>query len=114
MRRLKGSPHGDWMLVDVDPPVYGKAFGLTAQDVDIDAVLIQAQKEEDSLFPVSRYPMSVRIARVLADQKDLGDSIQKDEYKLIGSAELHKTRIDANRALGFGDNERVPRDYKNW
>lgn len=96
LRRVPDECRDDRMLIKIDPPIIGQAFGLGG--TDIRTVLISARSVGTSLFPMSEWPMRVYVSR-LADPGALAEPPATSGSQIIAWAELHRTREDAERAI---------------
>lgn len=109
-KRVKTHDHDDWMLIAVDPPVYG--FHQHA----VDALMIRPQNKEKPLPPIKTYPTPVHVALVTVSPVKLTDMVKENEYKLMPLvvSEAYKTQDDANSALGITAEAPYPKPPTYW
>ena len=90
IKRLKGRSYDDYLLVKIDPPIFGQAYGLGAEDIDY--VVLAVRYVKTSLFPISEWPLYVHVARLLCDT-DIADktSLEEKDIELIGWGEINQT-----------------------
>ncbi len=94
--RLRGESRDDYLLVNIEPPLTGQPYGLG--DRSIDLVIVATRHQGASLFPVSKWPVHVHVARLLVPYKGQ-ETIGNDEMDFIAWAELYPTE-EAARARG--------------
>jgi hypothetical protein len=94
IRRLKGEDRDDYLLIGIDPPLNGQAFGLGGRDLD--RVVVATRHRGESLFPVKRWPVFVHVARLLVPYEGQ-DVVKNDEMESFAWAELYATE-EAARA----------------
>jgi hypothetical protein len=81
IRRLHDVNRDDYMLVSIDPPLIGQSFGLGGDDVT--KLLLSSRHQGLTLYPVSKWPTYVYVARVV-DPKVLGaESFTREQVQLI-------------------------------
>jgi hypothetical protein len=90
--RLRGGQRDDYLLVQIDPPLIGQAFGLGG--IDIEQVIVATRHQGESLFPIKRWPVYVHVARLLVPFVGQ-DLIRAEEMESIAWAELYETRDSA-------------------
>jgi hypothetical protein len=88
IKRLHGERRDDYLLVSIDPPLVGQAFGMG--DRDIDHVIVATRHKGESLFPIKRWPVYVHVARLLVPFEGQ-DRVRSDELESIAWAELYDT-----------------------
>ena len=93
VKRLFAPDRDDLLLVEIDPPLVGQQYGLG--DRDIDLVVVASKHEGSSLFPITKWPAFVYVARPLIENPELRDKLQNDEFELIAWAGLYRTEEDA-------------------
>ena len=93
IKRLKGEKRDDYLLVRIEPPLIGQRFGLGGHDIDY--VILATRHQGDSLFPVSRWPAFVHVARLLIPY-DGREIIMSDQMESIAWAELYPTLKEAH------------------
>lgn len=95
LKRLSGLRRDDLMLVRVDPPIMDGADDAEKRSIDI--VVLATRHTGTSLFPVTRFPISVHVLHPLIDNVEARDKLKKDEVRNIAWAELYKTEEEAQR-----------------
>ena len=68
--RLRGNRSDDYLVVRVEPPLIGQKYGLGATDIEI--VVLATRHKGESLFPITHFPVSVHVARLLVEDPHLG------------------------------------------
>ena len=94
IKRLRGESRDDYLLINIDPPLPGQAFGLG--DQNIKQIVVATRHQGESLFPIVHWPVYVHVARLLrpcGDQKEL----EEVDLQNIAWAELYPTE-EAARA----------------
>jgi hypothetical protein len=91
--RLRDPARDDHMLVEIDPPLVGQGFGLG--DKDITQLIISGKYQGDSLFPITAWPLSVYVARILDEGIVESRSFTRDQVELIAWAMLFRTFDEA-------------------
>src|SRR5580693_5148006 len=79
LHRVTTPSRDDLLLVSIDPPIIGQQFGLGDQDVYL--VLVATRHKGESLFPISRWPVYVHVARPLVDDPLSRTHLEKDQFK---------------------------------
>jgi hypothetical protein len=93
IKRVRSDNRDDLLLVKIEPPLIGQPFGLGERNID--TLLIATRHKGDSLFPISRWPIYVHVARLLIDNPERRDQIHDNEFESIAWAELYRTQKDA-------------------
>jgi len=93
IKRISGQYRDDYLLIKIDPPIIGQLYGLG--DQDIDKVIVATRHEGFSLFPITKWPVYVHVARLLIDNPESREKIYSKEIKEIGWAELYETEAAA-------------------
>jgi hypothetical protein len=93
IRRLATAKRKDILLVKIDPPLPGQKYGLQGRDIDV--VLVATRHQAASLFPITRWPVYVHVARLLVDDPERLMQLQEYEFKSVAWAELYRTEKDA-------------------
>jgi len=92
VRSLGGRSTDDYLLVRIDPPIIGQPYGLGGKDIDM--VILANRHSGTSLFPVSEWPLSVHVARIV-NKLDQKQTIEENDIESIVWAEIYKTEEDA-------------------
>jgi hypothetical protein len=80
------------IIAKISPPVLGQQFALTT---DIDYVVLTHRHEGYSLFPITKFPCFVFVARPLVENILDFDSLNSSQLEVIAWAELYRTEADA-------------------
>ena len=88
VKRLRGEERLDYLLISIDPPLPGQAFGLGARDLD--QVVVATRHRGESLFPIKRWPVFVHVARLLVPYQGQ-NVVRDDEIESFAWAELYPT-----------------------
>jgi hypothetical protein len=79
--RLKDEVRDDHMLIEIDPPIIGQAYGLGGSDIKY--LVISCRYTNSTLFPVDEWPCHVYISRIL-DQNVLDTlKFSKEQIEII-------------------------------
>ena len=93
--RLRGNRSDDYLVARIEPPLIGQKYRLGATDIEI--VVLAARHKGESLFPVSQFPISVYVARVLVEDPQFLQELQDHEIALIAWGELYETESSARQ-----------------
>ncbi len=83
------------MWIRIDPPITGQAYGLGGRDVD--KVVIATRHVGSSLFPIRDRPVFIHVALPLVEDLERHETIEDNELREIGWAELYRTRKAAEK-----------------
>ncbi|HEV2452993.1 MAG TPA: hypothetical protein VGY98_01950 [Verrucomicrobiae bacterium] len=86
-RRLRGTKRDDYLLIRIDPPIHAQNSGLATSEID--EVIIATRFKEDTLFPVSQWPLSVHVARLVTPMPEGSEILHDGQLKEIAWAELY-------------------------
>ncbi len=89
IKRLRGDMRDDYLLVRIDPPLGGSAFGLDLGDIN--QVIVATRLEGFSLFPIAKWPVPVHVAAVLIDEPEKREVIQMNELYSLAWGELYES-----------------------
>jgi hypothetical protein len=92
-RRLRDKARDDWMLVAIEPPVIGQPYGLGEEDIY--HLLLATRLQGQGLFPVSQWPASVYVVRLLNKSVLQQEEFDNAQTQLIDWGVLHRTFEDA-------------------
>lgn len=95
IRRLRASRRDDYLLVKIDPPVIGQKYGLGG--LDIEEVIIATRHVGDTLFPISKWPLAVHVARLLNKLSENANELADNEFEQLAWAELYPNEEAARR-----------------
>lgn len=91
--RLHDSIRDDYMLVEITPPLIGQIFGLG--DKDISLLILSTRHKGFTLFPITEWPCSVYVTRILDDRILETKSFNVEQVQLIAWAILYHTYEEA-------------------
>jgi hypothetical protein len=94
MRLLRSEQGGEFLLVSIDPPVIGQPYGLGPRDIH--QLILSPLFEDDSVAPISRWPLAVRVYRLLSDPLGPG-AIARSDVEQIAWAKIFQTERDARQ-----------------
>jgi len=97
IKQVKTRYQNEVMLITINPPIAGEPYGLGSKLID--TVMTTPRHQGRTLFPVSQWPLSVYVVRLLVDFQKIDNIVYKGEYELIDWAELYKTREEAIRII---------------
>jgi hypothetical protein len=83
------------MLIDIEPPLEGQSFGLGA--TDITRLIISSRLQGQTLYPISGWPLSVYVARVVDDTVLESLAFTREQVALIAWGTLFHTREEASQ-----------------
>jgi len=89
MARLRNEIRDDYMLIEIKPPLIGQRFGLA--DKDITQLIISTRFQGDTLYPISQWPVSVYVSRILDETILSRLSFKKNQVELIAWGMIFKT-----------------------
>jgi hypothetical protein len=98
--RLKDQVRDDHMLIEIQPPLIGQAYGLGGEDIV--NLILSAKFEGFSLFPVKSWPCPVYVARILDEAINEALIFTRDQVEIIawgvifrdlGEAEAHSKKF---------------------
>ena len=87
IKRVIGGRRDDLLMTRLDPPIQRRR--------DINLVLLATRHVGASLFPITKWPVSVHVCRIRVDNPESRDSFLQIEFKSIAWAELYRTEQDA-------------------
>lgn len=90
IKRVLGGQRDDFLMAKVEPPVPG---GLAHGYINL--VLLATRHVGVSLFPITKWPVSVYVCRICTSDPESRNSFLKREFELIAWAELYPTEQDA-------------------
>ncbi len=91
IKRIAIGRRDDALLAKIDPPI----SAWTSKESNTSIVILAARHTGCSLFPVSRLPLSVHVAKPLVENVQSRDHLEWSEVQNIAWAELYKTEQDA-------------------
>jgi hypothetical protein len=95
IKQLKSHTREDLLLIRIDPPIPGQAYGFGGRDID--KVVVATRHVGSSLFPIRDWPVFVHVAIPLIDNLELRERVEDQEIREIGWAELYQTRKAAKK-----------------
>lgn len=87
IRRLRTEGRDDLLLVRVEPPLLGQLYGLGNEEIVY--LVIAPRHAGVSLFPVSEWPASVHVARILVTAPEACLRLDQSEIEEIAWAEIY-------------------------
>jgi hypothetical protein len=94
--RLKDQNHNDYMLVEIDPPLSGRTFGLGSQDIR--HLLLSTTLANKSLFPITEWPAYVYVTRMLDESVLTNLEFTAQQVELIARGFLYPSLDEAAAA----------------
>jgi hypothetical protein len=91
--RLRDAVRDDYMLVEIEPALKDRRFGLGA--TDITRLLLSTRHRGQTLFPVSEWPSSVYVTRIVDDTVLDTGMFTPGQVELIAWGALFRTREEA-------------------
>jgi hypothetical protein len=88
------------MLVEIQPALLGQPFGLG--DRDISQLLLSTRYQGYTLYPITKWPCPVYVARVLDDTILQTLSFTKEQVELIAWATIFRTIQEAEAYAAKG------------
>ena len=88
--RLRDSIRDDYMLVSIEPPLIGQAFGLGG--VNIARVLLATRHVGKTLFPITEWPAFVYVIRLLDETIIEKRTFSADQVEMIRWGTLHQKK----------------------
>lgn len=86
-------------LVKLSPAVIGQPWGLSN---DIEFFVLASRHKEEKLFPLTKFPCFVHVARLRSGAAMEGDVVSMADLENIAWCELYRTRSDAEKHV-FGE-----------
>lgn len=91
--RLRDLSRDDYMLVEIDPPLVGQGYGLGGQDIN--HLLLSTRFSGQTLFPITEWPISVYVTRVLNESILQSLSFTAEDVELVAWGKLFQDREEA-------------------
>ena len=106
MKRLSAPwRRDDLLLVRIDPPLVDKSTSL---ETSIELVALATRHLGRSLFPVSEWPLSVHLGRILIEHPESQETLEPAEIRVEAWVLLNRTEEEA-RANSIGE---LPPEWK--
>jgi hypothetical protein len=80
-KRLKDNLRGDYLLVDIAPPIIGQRYGLG--DKDVQQLILAPRHQGVTLFPVNEWPAYVFVYRILDEGMLRQEIFEAHQIELI-------------------------------
>lgn len=93
IKRIAIGQRDDALLAEIDPPI----AAWTSKESNTSLVILATRHTGGSLFPVSKLPLSVHVAKPLVENVESRDHLESTEIQTIAWAELYETEQDALR-----------------
>jgi hypothetical protein len=94
--RRKDKNRDDYMLVEIDPPLSGRTFGLGGQDIRL--LLLSTTLANKSLFPITEWPAYVYVARIVDESAFTNLEFTAQQVELIARGFLYPNLDEAAAA----------------
>jgi hypothetical protein len=94
--RLAVHGRDDYLRVRIEPPIVGQPFGL--QENDIDDVVLAARYAHTTLHPVSEWPMTVFVCRIVNDNIRHSGTASAKDVEVIVIGELYRSLSAARQS----------------
>lgn len=91
--RLSDSVRDDYLLTKISPPLIGQPFGLG--DRDISNLVLATRHKGSTLFPVTEWPASVYVARILDDSILETMRFSRNQVELVAWGTIFRTLAEA-------------------
>lgn len=91
--RLSDSARNDYMLIEIDPPLFDQRFGI--RDAHVTNLLLSTRYEGYTLYPISEWPSHVYVMRVLDDRILTTHLFTKEQVELIAWGLIFRTLEEA-------------------
>jgi len=91
-KHLYGDRQDGFMLCDISPAIIGQPFGLGGEDIH--QVILANRLLGDSLFPISHWPVSVYVTRIVNDEVLWNDVVEESDHELIAWASVYQDKTD--------------------
>lgn len=91
--RLKDNSRDDYMLVNVDPPIFGQKYGMGGKEIS--HVLLATRHRGYTLFPVTEWPAFVYVTRILDESILATKSFTANQVELISWGVLYRSEAEA-------------------
>ena len=91
IKRIAIGQRDDALLAEIDPPI----AAWTSKESTTSIVILATRHTGYSLFPVSKLPLSVRVAKPLIENVQSRDHLELTEVQTIAWADLYETEQDA-------------------
>lgn len=95
-KRIAAEGRDDYLLIQVSPPIEGRDYGLS--DQTLIEVIVAAHLVGVTLFPITKWPVSVYVLRALIEDPENRNALRDDELELLAWADLYKSEEAAKRA----------------
>jgi hypothetical protein len=92
--RLRDSVRDDHMLIEIEPKFAGQHFGLGT--VDITQLVISAHLRDQTLYPISKWPLFVYVGRILDKAIIESRAFTREQVELIAWGALFRTLEEAS------------------
>jgi hypothetical protein len=92
--RLRDPVRDDYLLVEIEPVLPGQSFGLGAADIKL--LILSTKLQGFTLFPITKWPTYVYVARVLDDAILRTRYFDQRQVELIAWATIFPNRAEAD------------------
>jgi hypothetical protein len=87
--RLRNAARDDYMLIEIKPPLIGQPFGLAGEDIT--QLIISTRLQGDTLYPITQWPVSVYVSRILDGTILTTRSFKSNQVELIAWGMIFRT-----------------------
>lgn len=87
--RLRNATRDDYMLIEIKPPLIGQAFGLAGKDIR--QLIISTRLQGHTLYPITQWPLSVYVTRILDETILRTLSFKNNQVELIAWGMIFRT-----------------------
>jgi len=92
--RLRDRIRDDHMLIEIEPPIIGQAYGLGGRDIT--KLVLSARYQGDTLFPVKQWPCHVYVARILDESIAKTLTFTSQQVEMVAWGMIFQTVEEAN------------------
>jgi hypothetical protein len=87
--RLRNEIRDDYMLIEIEPALIGQPFGLAREDIT--QLIISTRFQGETLYPITQWPVSVYVSRILDETILRTLLFDKNQVELIAWGMIFKT-----------------------
>lgn len=96
IKRIPADGRDDYLLIRISPPIDSRDYGINGEPLN--EVVVAAHLVDVTLFPITKWPASVYVLRVLIDEPEKCNALRDDELQLLAWADLYENEETARRA----------------
>jgi hypothetical protein len=94
LARLYDHRRGDYMLVDIQPPLLGQHFGLGQTEVA--SLVISTRHRGQTLYPISEWPSYVYVSRLVKGPASSGAPLLEGDLEPVAWGAIFKSLQSAS------------------